>query len=365
MNRKAPSGLLARVTEPAGNAIPPSGKLKGNNMDRTVVAAFDTQQDAQRALEALTEAGFSRDRTHLTANTGGVDTTTTRSTGTEDQTLGDKIASFFGFGDDEEIYSEAVRRGSCVLTVDTADDEEADRAEAILYRFGPVDIDQKAAEWRGAGWQPTSAGLSSRSDTLGTTGTTDTIATMGATGSAGTAGTAGTAATLAGSGALAGSRGDRDEAVIPVTEESLQVGKREVQRGGVRVISRTVEKPVEATVSLREEHATVTRRPVDRAITDADRAFTDQAIEVRETAEEAVVGKTARVVEEVEIGKETQVHDETIRDSVRKTEVDVEQLGTDRTTGLGDARLTTAYSGQERRRAGAAQYAGPERRSSF
>jgi uncharacterized protein (TIGR02271 family) len=320
-------------------------------MDRTVVAAFDTQHDAQRALEALVDAGFSRDRTHLTANSGGTDTTTTRSTGTEDQSLGDKIASFFGFGDDEEVYSEAVRRGSCVLTVDTADDEEADRAETILYRFGPVDIDQKAAEWRGAGWQPTRAGT-----TMGTTGT------MGTAGLTGTTGTTGTTATT---GTLTGTRGDHEEAVIPVTEESLQVGKREVQRGGVRVISRTVEKPVEATVSLREEHATVTRRPVDRAVTDADQAFKDQAIEVRETAEEAVVGKTARVVEEVEIGKETQVRDETIRDSVRKTEVDVEQVGTDRSAGLSGSRLTSAYSGQERRRPGSTHYAGPERRSSF
>jgi len=320
-------------------------------MDRTVVAAFDTQQDAQRALEALNEAGFTRDRTHLTANTGGIDAVSSGTTSTGEQTLGDKIASFFGFGDDEEIYSEAVRRGSCVLTVDAADDEEADRAEAILYRFGPVDIDQKAAEWRGAGWQPTTSGLTTtRSDTVGTTSL--------AGGTTGTVGTAGLGAT--------GVRSDRDEAVIPVTEESLQVGKREVQRGGVRIISRVVEKPVEATVSLREEHATVTRRPVDRAVTDADHAFKDQSIEVRETAEEAVVGKTARVVEEVEIGKQSDVREETIRDTVRKTEVDVEQLGTQgRTTAEGGARLGTAYSGQERRRAGTTHYAGPERRSSF
>jgi uncharacterized protein (TIGR02271 family) len=329
-------------------------------MDRTVVAAFDTQQDAQRALEALTDAGFSRDRTHLTANSGGLDTVSSGTATTGEQTLGDKIASFFGFGDDEEIYTEAVRRGSCVLTVDAADDEEADRAEAILYRFGPVDIDQKAAEWRGAGWQPTTtAGLTSRSDTIGTTSLADD--TIGTTGTAATLGTAGTAGT-----GTTGVRSDREEAVIPVTEESLQVGKREVQRGGVRVISRTVERPVEATVSLREEHATVTRRPVDRAVTDADRAFKDQSIEVRESAEEAVVGKTARVVEEIEIGKESDVREETIRDTVRKTEVDVEQLGTQgRTFAEGDARLGTTYSGQERRRAGATHYAGPERRSSI
>jgi len=317
-------------------------------MDNTLVAAFDTQQDAQRALEALIDAGFSRDRAKITSSTSSGVESTSRTVHSDDQSLGDKIASFFGFGDDDEIYSEAVRRGSCVLTVDAVSEEEADRAETILYRFGPVDIDQRTAEWRSSGWQPTGAALTSRSETLGTGASlgTTSAASLGTTSAA--------------------SRSPNEEAVIPVTEESLQVGKREVQRGGVRVISRTVEKPVEATVALREEHATVTRRPVDRAVTDADSAFKDQSVEIRETAEEAVVGKTARVVEEVEIGKESNVREETIRDTVRKTEVDVEQLGSQsRTAGVGSSRLIDAYSGEERRRPGQAQYAGPERRSSL
>jgi len=319
-------------------------------MDKTVVAAFDTQKEAQLALEALVDAGFSRDSARITASTAGSVDTTSRTGHTDDQSLGDKIASFFGFGDDDEIYSEAVRRGSCVLSVDTRDDEEAERAETILYRFGPVDIDQRSQEWRSSGWQPTSGALDARGDTLGTGAYT-------ATSGAGLGTAAGVGAVPAATRDVVG-----EEAVIPVTEESLQVGKREVQRGGVRVITRTVEKPVEATVSLREERATVTRRPVDRPVTDADRAFKDQSVEVRETAEEAVVGKTARVVEEVEIGKQSEVREETISDTVRKTEVDVEQLGT---SGAGTSRLTTAYSGQERRRPGQSHYAGPERRSSL
>ena len=63
-------------------------------------------------------------------------------------------------------------------------------------------------------------------------------------------------------------------------------------------------------------------------MTDADAAFKETSIEVRETGEEAVVSKTARVVEEVEIGKEATSREETVHDTVRKTEVDVEQLGT-------------------------------------
>jgi uncharacterized protein (TIGR02271 family) len=115
---------------------------------------------------------------------------------------------------------------------------------------------------------------------------------------------------------------------IPVVQEDLKIGKREVQRGGVRVFSRVVETPVDETVNLREEHVSVERRPVDQPISSADStAFKEQSIEMRERAEEAVVQKSARVVEEVLVGKETTQRQENIHDTVRHTEVQVENLG--------------------------------------
>jgi uncharacterized protein (TIGR02271 family) len=120
---------------------------------------------------------------------------------------------------------------------------------------------------------------------------------------------------------------------IPVVQEDLKIGKRDVQRGGVRVFSRVVETPVDQTVNLREEHVNVERHPVDRPISGADSAaFKEQTIEMREKAEEAVVQKTARVVEEVRVGKETTQRQENIHDTVRRTEVQVENLGADRGT---------------------------------
>ncbi len=118
-----------------------------------------------------------------------------------------------------------------------------------------------------------------------------------------------------------------ESGVIPVIEEDMVVGKREVERGGVRVFSRMVEEPVSAEVNLREEHAVIERRTVDRPVTDAD-LRTGQVIELRETAEEAVVGKTARVVEEVLVGKQATEHTETVSDTVRHTEVEVEPVAT-------------------------------------
>jgi len=116
------------------------------------------------------------------------------------------------------------------------------------------------------------------------------------------------------------------EVTLPVVQEELQVGKREVQRGGVHVVSHVTETPVQESVRLREEHVTVERHPVDRAVKPGDSAFKEGTFEVRQHAEVAVVSKEARVVEEVVIGKKVTEHTETVRDTVRRTDVVVENL---------------------------------------
>ncbi len=117
------------------------------------------------------------------------------------------------------------------------------------------------------------------------------------------------------------------ERVIPVVEEELAVGKRTVDQGGVRVFRRVVEIPVEETVALREEHVLIERNPVDRPATDADLELQgERVIELTETAEEAVVGKDARVVEEVVVGKVAGERTEHISETVRRTQVEMEEL---------------------------------------
>ena len=121
---------------------------------------------------------------------------------------------------------------------------------------------------------------------------------------------------------------DTGTTASPVVQEQLKVGKREVQRGGVRVFSRVVETPVNESIGLREEHVNVERRPVNEPISTTDTtAFREQSIEMRETAEEAVVEKSARVVEEVTINKEVTEREQQINDTVRHTEVEIENLG--------------------------------------
>jgi len=136
---------------------------------------------------------------------------------------------------------------------------------------------------------------------------------------------------------------DQGRMVIPVVEEELQVGKRAVERGGARVNVDVEEVPVEEQVRLREERVTIERRPVNREVTAADASmFKEGTLDVTEMAEEAVVNKRARVVEEVVVGKEVTERTETVRDTVRRTDVDVQQTGGTQTsmTGMQTGRTT-------------------------
>jgi len=192
--------------------------------------------------------------------------------------------------EDAQYYAEGVKRGGLLVAV-SADDESADQAADIMRRHGAVDIDKRAESWREEGWM--------RSEETRTTLTEPRAAAT-----------------------------QEHEGVIPIVQEEIQVGKRQIQTGAVRVYSHITEVPVEEEISLREERAKVERRPVDRPATEAERdAFTERSFEIRETAEEPVVSKQARVKEEVTVGKETTERTERIVETARRTEVEVDKIG--------------------------------------
>jgi stress response protein YsnF len=83
-----------------------------------------------------------------------------------------------------------------------------------------------------------------------------------------------------------------------------------------------VERPVEREVTLHGERVTIEhRKPVETSV--SGHAFEERTVEVHETEEVPVVAKTARVVEEVAIRKEETERTETVRDTVRREEVEV------------------------------------------
>lgn len=293
-------------------------------MQHTLVAVFDNNADAQSAMDELLTSGFPRSDVRMSSGSpasslSGSSTTTTTTTTDTDTGIGTSIKNFFSdlFSDDDDDarhvnrYEGAVSGGKCVVTLTANSLPEVERAADIVERFGPIDIDEHSdATGMSAGAMNMSSGvqksapMSAQSANLqGSTARTDSLQRD----------------TAAQPGAARS---------IPVVEEQLKVGKREVQRGGVRIFSRIVETPVNESVSLREEHVDVQRRTVDQPINPADAtAFKEQTIEMRESAEEAVVQKSARVVEEVTVGKQVNQRQEQIRDSVRHTEVDIERLG--------------------------------------
>ncbi len=292
-------------------------------MANTLVGVYDNYSQAQNAYSELLACGFDRSEVQLSPEdqsadatqtaTSSIGTTATRS---DDHSFGSGIRNFFhnmfGGNDDyrehTEVYSEAVRRGHYLVTVNADNDEEGAQAMQVMNRFNPVDIDERAAQWKSRGWSQYDEKAPRLSDQE-----IEEERRQYATG------------------------GTTEGATIPVIQEELQIGKREIERGGVRVYQRVTETPVDESVRLREEHVHVERHAVDQPATEADLAsMKEGSFEMRETSEEAVVAKSARVVEEVVIGKETTERTENIHDTVRRTDVEVEQLNAGSRSSTGD-----------------------------
>lgn len=251
--------------------------------NQTVIGVFDTQSQARSAKQALTKEGFTD---------ASIDSSTYGEHGTRHENYHDDddnaIERFFEniFGDDDDdrrrTMSRDVASRGTVVTVHTESMDQAKRAAAILDRFGAIDMDDRYQQYQSGNFDADA----NRNQLNERFGNVDTDGTL------------------------------------EVVKEDVQIGKREVETdGSVTVRSHVVERPVEEKVRLRKEEVYVKRTPVDRPADNAD--LRDRTISVKETAEEAVVGKSARVVEEIEVGKNVDTVTETVRETARETEVDI------------------------------------------
>ena len=247
-------------------------------MSHTVVGIFKSATDAQHAASQLINNGFAEGKIDISSGSTNQTNSSSNTTSTTDENesgIGRFFKNLFGTDDDESgRYARVAERGS-VVTVHASSESEAQTAATMLDQFGAVDVDDDDSSY--------SANNKSAASTT-----------------------------------------------IPVIEENLLVGKKEIETGGVRLRSRIVERPVEESLRLREEHVRVERKTVDLPATDADLdSFKEGTIELTEQAEIPVVSKEARIIEEVSLGKDVEHREETIRDTVRKTEVDVEEIEVD------------------------------------
>jgi uncharacterized protein (TIGR02271 family) len=245
-------------------------------MANAVVAVFDQYTEAQSTVNELLVAGFDQDEVKLNAEeTAQVAREKAQPTGVKGF-----FQDLFGKGkeDDDEIriYDEAVRHGNYVVTAIASTDERSELASEVMSHHHPIDLDEQSDTW------------------------------MTKEGTA------------------------KEGSSIPVIEEEVKIGKREVAGGGVRVFKNVYEVPVEEDVTLRDERVVVERVPVDKPASDADlSAFKEGTLEFRERTEEPVISKKARVVEEVRVGKEVKERTERIRETAKRTDVQVERTGDD------------------------------------
>ncbi|QPQ54469.1 YsnF/AvaK domain-containing protein [Allosphingosinicella flava] len=289
-------------------------------MSRTITAIFDSQSEADAAKMRLTSSRIDADNIRIIDQNASGSTGSSSSAGGQNKGFFDSLKDMFLPDEDAHAYGEGISRGGYLLCAQV-DEDEADEAIRILDEAESVDFDQRQDEWRSQGW----TGWAGRTDTGAVSG-----AGMGASG-LGTAAMGGTSME-SGSGMTSGqyeSGRTVEEERIPIVEEELRVGKREVARGGARVRSYIRETPVHEQVSLREEQVSVERRPVDQRLSSADLSSGDMLrehdIEMTETAEEAVVGKEARVREELVVRKTAEERVEDIEETVRNTEVEVDE----------------------------------------
>ena len=258
--------------------------------DETIVAVYDTAAHAEAAAADLRSAGVPDNAISLHSGTAAMsNSTTTTAQPAHEQGF---WSSLFGGEPDHDtaVYDRSMSSGSTVVTV-KAPEAHITRVMQILESHNPIDIDERAAGYGLTQTTTTRQPIAAATPAMGTTGRT-------------------TAA---------------DGGTIQLAEESLSVGKRVVNRGGTRIRRFVVETPVEEKVTLHDEKVTLDRRPVTdgRPVTDS---FSGKTIEMTATTEEAVVGKTARVYEEVGLHKDATDRVETVRDTVRKEEVEVEQI---------------------------------------
>jgi uncharacterized protein (TIGR02271 family) len=269
-----------------------------------VVTVYDTVEHANKAVSILNAAGYN-DSDISVVNKQTLAASNAHEVELREPGLWRRMFGTTVLDHEAKVYGRAVESGGVVVTVRVADSDVA-RVMGLLDTHNPVDVLQRAA----------------------TVGAVPATLVAKAAAGAGTA-TVNTAPVTATAKAVAASATPSAPDVVRLAEEQLNVGKRLVQEGSTRIRRFVTEKPVEASVTLHEEHAQVLRR----AITDpgyiADVDWSDKTIEITESAEQAVVSKNSRIVEEVVVRKEGSDHVETIKDKVRRQELEVEHLDKD------------------------------------
>ena len=281
----------------------------------TIVAVFNSMSDAEAAISDLTRAGVpqkaiqhhARDASYAPAD----GETTGSTTSSPRQGFWGWLLGEENYQDHQSVYEHSIESGGVVVTA-VIDEAVAPKIVSLIDAHNPVDLDERASAFNNS-----------------TAGTTESGGARAQVAPAQVPPAAAAATPMAATTTPSAKRptsglDSQGDQVLSLSEESLNVGKRSIDRGTARVRRYVVERPVEEQIRLRDESIRIERRPVTGNAALAPDAFTDKTIELQETSEEAVVSKTARVVDEVVIHKDVNERTETVRDTVRREEVEID-----------------------------------------
>lgn len=246
-------------------------------MSKIVIAFYDKAEQAHQIGQELAPLGISQGDISVLGGQGGSDGQGLLKSGASGQDFIKELGQLGVSQHETQLYAQGLQHGGG-LVITRIDDQKAEQVASTMERQPVIDIESRAQQWRSEGEQS--------------------------------------------------QRPQRQEGqTVQGIEEELQVGKRETQGGRVRVHTHIEEKPVEERIRLRQEELDVQRKKADRKLSpeEAEEALQERTIEVSATREQPVVSKQARVVEEVSVGKSQSEREEVIRDTVRKTKLDIEQ----------------------------------------
>jgi uncharacterized protein (TIGR02271 family) len=264
----------------------------------TLVAVFDSPEHAEAAVEALKAGGFHEDdisifdNDRLTAGNRKI-AKDVREAGLWHRLFGSDL-----YKHEAAVFGQTVDRGGTVLSLRVLDSEVA-HATGILDLHRPIDVHDRAV-----------------TSGVATAATVDTAAKA----------IAEVPVAVQQKVAITPKIADTHGEVLRLAEEQLQVGKQMIETGKTRVRRFTTERDVSADVTLHEEHGEILRRAVSEPVKIADLDWSDRSIEVVETTEQALVSKTARVVEEVALDKIGTDHIETVHEKLRRQQAEIERV---------------------------------------
>ena len=252
-------------------------------MERIVTAVYATRQEAEAAKSALKGASIHPNNVRI------IDAQNEKSSGRYNDGRYDRLSGTSIPDDELHTYHDALDRGETLVQA-RVDDSEVSEAVRILEggnhadtTYGGVDLDEREKSY-------------TDEHRLGTRS------------------------------AYGRGRTDESGQTIDVVEERMNVGKREVDKGSMKVRSYVAEREVAQDVTLRDEEVELHSKKVGRTLSpaEADELFHGKTIEVHEKGEEAVVSKEAVLKEQLEVDKVATEKTQHVVDTIRETKVDVD-----------------------------------------